>query len=169
MDPDLTAINLAMSKARIGVLLVSFGVGVATAIFMLATERHLAIVWDEGFTLGREARVRAWFRAVRDPGKFAIEWRPSDAKEELVIEYGSAPPPRQQLDTRSKLIFERRVVEWFWPFAREEPHGHPPFYASVGPSGDLLTPSWEQLPQALLGPGSQGSGTRGESRTANRW
>jgi hypothetical protein len=89
--------------------------------------------------------------------------------EELVIEYGSAPPPRQKLDTRSKLIFERRVVEWFWPFAREEPHGHPPFYASVGPSGDLLTPSWEQLPQALLGPGSLGSGTRRESRTANLW
>jgi hypothetical protein len=169
MDPDLTTINLAKSKARIGVLLVSFGVGVATAIFVLATERHLAIVWDEGFTLGREARVRAWFCAVRDPGKFAVERRPSDAKEELVIEYGSAPPPRQQLDTRSKLIFERRVVEWFWPFAREEPHGHLPFYALVGLTGDLLTLSSKQLPRALLGLGSQGSGTRRESRTANRW
>jgi hypothetical protein len=61
--------------------------------------------------------------------------------EKLVIEYGSAPPPRQQLDTRLKLIFERRVVEWFWPFAREEPHGHPPFCASVGLSGDQLAPS----------------------------
>ena len=152
MDHDLTTINLAMSKARTGELIASFGVVVATAIFMLATERHLAIVWDEGFTLGREVRDSVRCSALRDPGRFAVEWRPSDAGEELVIEYGTMLSPPQQLDTRSKLIFERRVVEWFWPFAREEPHGHPPFYALVGLTGDLLTPSWQQLPRARLGP-----------------
>ena len=26
------------------------------------------------------------------------------------------------------------VLAWFWPFAREEPHGHPPFYALLGVS-----------------------------------
>ena len=92
MDHDLTTINLAMSKARIGELIASFGVVVATAIFMLATERHLAIVWDEGFTLGREARIRTWFRASRSR-QIRVEWRPSGREEELVIEYGSAPPP----------------------------------------------------------------------------
>ena len=34
---------------------------------MVATEPRLAIVWDEGYTLGREARLRLWFRALRDP------------------------------------------------------------------------------------------------------
>ncbi len=58
---------MRMSRARARVLLVSLGVGVATAAMMLATEPHLAIVWDEGYTLGREARLRDWFRALRDP------------------------------------------------------------------------------------------------------
>src|SRR5436190_8631266 len=139
--PDLASIKLAMSKARVGVWLASFGVSVATAILMLASEPHLAIVWDEGFTLAREARIRAWFRALPDPGGFAALWRPPDVKEEVVIEDGSSPPQRQQLNTRSKLLFDRRVVEWFWPFARAEPHGHPSFYALVGLTGDFLTPS----------------------------
>jgi 4-amino-4-deoxy-L-arabinose transferase-like glycosyltransferase len=42
-------------------------------------------------------------------------------------------------------------VEWFWPFAREEPHGHPPFYALVGLAGNVLAPSWQDLPRARLG------------------
>jgi len=141
-----------MSNARVGVWLASFGVSVATAILTLASEPHLAIVWDEGFTLAREARIRAWFRALRDPGRFAVEWRPPDVKEEVIIEDGSSPPPPQRVDTRSKLLLDRQVVEWFWPFAREEPDGHPPFYALVGLTGDFLAPSWQQLPRARLGP-----------------
>ena len=34
---------------------------------MLATEPYLAIVWDEGYTLGREERLREWFHALADP------------------------------------------------------------------------------------------------------
>ncbi len=44
------------------------------------------------------------------------------------------------------------VLAWFWPFAREEPHGHPPFYALLGLAGDVLAPSWRDLPRARLGP-----------------
>ena len=47
-----------------------------TLILMLATEPFLPIVWDEGFTLLRLARVRAWFHAVRDPELFATRWNP---------------------------------------------------------------------------------------------
>ena len=43
---------------------------------MIATEPALAIVWDEGYTLGREARLRAWFVALRDPAAFAARWQP---------------------------------------------------------------------------------------------
>ena len=51
-------------------------VAVATAALMLATEPRLAIVWDEGYTLGREERLRLWFQAVQNPAKFAAHWRP---------------------------------------------------------------------------------------------
>ena len=61
-------------------------------------------------------------------------------------------PARDQLDSRSKLLFDRDVLAWFWPFAREEPHGHPPFYALLGLAGDVLAPSWQELPRARLGP-----------------
>ena len=141
-----------MSKARVGVWLVSFGVSVATAILMLATQPRMAIVWDEGYTLGREARIRDWFRGLRDPGRFAVEWQPARPTEDLVMKDGTWPPRREQVDSRAKLLFDRRVVEWFWPFAREEPHGHPPFYALIGLAGDFLAPSWQDLPRARLGP-----------------
>ena len=42
-------------------------------------------------------------------------------------------------------------MTWFWPFAREEPHGHPPFYALLGLFGDVLTPGRNELTRARLG------------------
>ena len=41
---------------------------------------------------------------------------------------------------------------WFWPFAREEPHGHPSFYALLGLLGDFVCPSWSELARARIGP-----------------
>ncbi len=43
-------------------------------------------------------------------------------------------------------------MAWFWPFARQEPNGHPPFYAIVAWSGDLLAPWLDELPRARIGP-----------------
>ena len=142
-----------MPNARVATLLVGLAVGLATAVLMLATEPHMAIGWDEGYTLGREARLRDWFRGLRDPVRFAAQWRPLPRDQEMVQEADKSPAPtRDQLDSRSKLLFDRQVLEWFWPFAREEPHGHPPFYALLGLAGDLLAPSWQVLPRARLGP-----------------
>jgi 4-amino-4-deoxy-L-arabinose transferase-like glycosyltransferase len=125
-------------------------VGLAPAVLMVATEPLLVIVWDEGYTLGREARLREWFRALADPPGFAARWSPP-TEEWLQPDF--TPVPRaSRLDTRSKLVFDRQVVTWFWPFAREEPHGHPPFYALLGLAGDILAPSWDDLPRARLGP-----------------
>lgn len=126
--------------------------GVATFVFMLATQPFLQIGWDEGFTLGREARIRLWFRALRDPAAFAANWTPPALGEELVQQEGAYPPRPDQVDSRWELLFDTRVVEWFWPFAREEPHGHPPFYAWLGLIGDLIVPNWADLPRARLGP-----------------
>ena len=131
--------------------LASVAVALATLALMVATEPRLAIVWDEGFTLGREARIRAWFRAVMDPPGFARAWEPPSPRSELVQQDGLRAPGRDEVDTRARL-FSPGVIAWFWPFAREEPHGHPPFYAIEGLVGEWLAPSWATLPRARLGP-----------------
>ena len=120
---------------------------------MVATEPRMAIVWDEGFTLGREARVRLWLAALRDPAGFAARWTPPRPGTELVQpDQPPVPPPRaDEIDTTAKLLGPRALA-WFWPFAREEPHGHPPFYAIVGLLGDVFVPGWETLPRARFGP-----------------
>jgi hypothetical protein len=117
-------------------------------VMMLATEPRLAPVWDEGFTLLRLPRVRAWFRAIADPGGFALRWRPDRISPPL--EDTLAPPLASEIDTRPELI-RPPAVSWFWPFAREEPHGHPPFYALVALLGDALSPARDELARARLG------------------
>ena len=87
--------------------------------------------------------------ALRDPTAFAASWRPP--QEELVPPNKFQPPRPDELDTRGKLL-SPTALDWFWPFAREEPDGHPPVYALVGLAGDLLPPSWEPLRRARLGP-----------------
>jgi len=131
-------------------VMTSMVVGLTTLALMLATEPRLAIVWDEGYTLGREARLREWFRALRDPPGFAAGWAPPTL--ELVQQVGATPPRPDQVDTRAKLLFNPEVLAYFWPFARAEPHGHPPFYALLGLLGDMLAPTWKDLPRARLGP-----------------
>ena len=130
--------------ARLGGL----AVGLATLALMLATEPRLAIVWDEGQNLAREERVRLWFRAVRDPAAFAPTFEPPRINH---WRESVRAPRRDQVDARAKL-FEPATLAWFWPFAREEPLCHPPFFALVGMAGDVLTPSWSTLPRARLGP-----------------
>ncbi len=140
-------------KARIEAHLVGVCVAFVTAFLMILTEPMMAIVWDEGYTLGREESLRDWFRALRDPPRFAAKWQPRQRDDELVQRPPSTPAPRrEQIDTRSKLLFDSAVLAWFWPFAREEPHGHPPFYALLGLVGDFVAPSWQELPRARLGP-----------------
>jgi hypothetical protein len=116
---------------------------------MLWTEPLLTIVWDEGYSLGREARIRAWFLALYDPRAFAESWQPP--VEEFVPPNRIGAPRSDELDTRAEL-FSPPALDWFWPFAREEPDGHPPVYALVGLLGDLLVPGWEPLSRARLGP-----------------
>jgi 4-amino-4-deoxy-L-arabinose transferase-like glycosyltransferase len=154
---------------RLSPLAAGVGVGLAAAALMLATEPQLVIVWDEGYTLGREARLRSWFRALADPMAFAARWGPPDDGM-LQPDYTPCPRP-SQVDSRRELLFDRRTVRWFWPFARQEPHGHPPFYALVGLLGDLVVPAWDDLPRARLGPILLFSATTGAvfAFVASRW
>ena len=139
---------------------------------MLLTEPRMAIAWDEGYTLGREERLREWFGGLRDPARFAAEWKPRSTDDELVPGAVSIPPPRpDQIDARSKLLFDPQVLGWFWPFGRGEPHGHPSFYALLGLMGDFVTPSWSELARTRLGPIVLFSLTAGTifSLLATRW
>jgi hypothetical protein len=122
---------------------------IGLAILVL-TEPSFVIVWDEGYTLGREARVRAWFHALADPSAFARSWEPPF--EDLVPPNRFRAPRPDELDSRRELLSSPAVLDWFWPFAREEPDGHPPVYALIGLVGDLLAPRWEPLARARLGP-----------------
>src|SRR5262249_24615659 len=131
---------MGMSRTRVAALLGGLGISVASAILMLTTEPSMAIAWDEGYTLGREGRIRDWFRALGDPVRFAQTWQPPGRLEDMVPGPRTPPPGSGELASRRQLLFDPRVVEWFWPFAREEPHGHPPFYALVGLAGDILAP-----------------------------
>jgi 4-amino-4-deoxy-L-arabinose transferase-like glycosyltransferase len=124
-------------------------VGALCLAIMVLTEPKLAIVWDEGYTLGRQERVRSWLGAMWEPAGFAGRWQPPI--EDLVLPNKIPMPDRSQMSTRSGLL-SPDVLPWFWPFAREEPDGHPPVYALVGLMGDVLAPTWETLPRARLGP-----------------
>lgn len=138
-------------RPRGGTALGFLGATALTLTVMLATEPRLAIVWDEGYTLGREARLRLWFRAMKDPARFAADWQPPT--QELVQQRpGERPPRPDQVNSRSRLLFDPQILAWFWPFAREEPHGHPPLYALIGLAGDVLTPWRADLARARLGP-----------------
>jgi hypothetical protein len=123
-------------------------VALACLGLLLVTEPQMAIVWDEGYTLGRVDRLRLWFRAMADPAEFSAEWIPPQT--ELVQQKGLAPPAAR-LGSRWNLLFDARTIGWFWPFAREEPHGHPPFYALVALIGDVLTSWREPLQRARFG------------------
>lgn len=172
MKTDTSGAEPSTSRAEWSLRGWGLAVAAATLALMIATEPHLAIVWDEGFTLGREARIRAWFRAIRDPARFAASWQAPNPETELVQQdrvFLKAPNP-DETDTLGKL-FSPRVLAWFWPFAREEPHGHPPFYAIEGLLGDIFVPSWEELPRARFGPMFAFSLTAGVLWTfvARRW
>lgn len=126
----------------------SIAVSLATFVLMLGTESRLAPVWDEGFTLLRLPRTRAWLRAMQDPAGAVLRWQFDGSGPPL---QDAIPPPLPAaLNTRAKLI-SPPVVTWFWPYAREEPHGHPPFYGIVALIGDLVAPSLDELGRARLG------------------
>jgi 4-amino-4-deoxy-L-arabinose transferase-like glycosyltransferase len=119
---------------------------------MAVTEPSLAIVWDEGYTLGREARVREWCWMLFHPGRTRLD----PFEYALVQPDGDSGPkvPRPDLGSLRSVsdLFRPEVIAWYWPFSREEPHGHPPFYAVVGLLGDLVLPGWPTLTRARFGP-----------------
>jgi 4-amino-4-deoxy-L-arabinose transferase-like glycosyltransferase len=128
--------------------LVGPAVVAVTLAIIAVSEPYLTIAWDEGYTLGHVHRLRLWFHSLVDPAGFANRWQvPAD---DLMPPNRIPPPERSMLGTRTRM-FKPGVIDWFWPFSREEPDGHPPLYSLVGLAGDLVVPSWEPLRRARLG------------------
>ena len=69
------------------------------------------MVWDEALQVRRERVLQKWFADVFHPRGGGI----------------------------SRSAFSREALERSWPFSREEPDGHPPFYALIGLAGWWLT------------------------------
>lgn len=93
---------------------VALAIGGGTFAALVATLGGPGMAWDEGFTVQREETVQIWFQMIwqRPPGA-----------------------------ARSRLL-DRLTIEKLWPFAREEPDGHPPMYALLGLAGWSLSHNW---------------------------
>lgn len=104
--------------------------GVGTLVLLLATMDDFGMTWDEGFTVEREERLKEWFaRVAGDNSPGVRAWSPPMSNLESRADY------LRQAGPRAASPWSRDSLRFFWPFAREEPNGHPPFYALIGLSG----------------------------------
>ncbi len=94
--------------------LIAVLIAAAVLAALLGTSRDYALAFDEAFTIDREITLAQWFAAVLEP-------------------------PRAS--NRSD-FFSREVLEDYWRFSRQEPDGHPPFYALLGLAGWWLVRGW---------------------------
>ncbi len=88
-------------------LAIAAAIAGATLALLVATGPDYGMVWDEGHTVRRERVLGRWFAWVADP---------------------------PEGHTRGE-AFARDALALGWPFGREEPDGHPPFYAHLGLAG----------------------------------
>ncbi|CAN5913849.1 hypothetical protein BH23PLA1_BH23PLA1_15540 [soil metagenome] len=84
--------------------LLAMALAVVALSSLLWTDADFGMVWDEGHTIRRERLLERWFVLVFDPPAGRSRWQ----------------------------AFTDQSLERHWPFSREEPDGHPPFYAQLG-------------------------------------
>jgi hypothetical protein len=96
------------------IIAVSLAMSGLTLSTLLVTGPQFGMVWDESFTVKRERHLNEWFE------KFLTQ-----------AESG-----------QRRFGFTKVVLDRYWRFSREEPHGHPPFYALIGLAGWRLGQNW---------------------------
>ena len=102
----------------------------ATLALLTATLNDYGMAWDEGFTVEREERLLEWFaRVAGDSASYSRSWSPILSKLDRRSDYLRRAGPE------SGSPWSRESLRFYWQFAREEPNGHPPFYALVGLAG----------------------------------
>ncbi|HEX8202207.1 MAG TPA: 4-amino-4-deoxy-L-arabinose transferase, partial [Isosphaeraceae bacterium] len=101
-----------------------------TLVLLVATLGDFGMAWDEGFTVEREERLREWFaRVAGDSSPESRAWTPVFSKLEPRSDYLRRAGPA------AGSPWSRESLRFYWQFAREEPNGHPPFYALLGLAG----------------------------------
>ncbi len=114
-----------MPVRRLRCAIAAVCVSTASLTVLLSTSDDYGMVWDEGHTIRREEQLARWFTWL---------WKP--------------PAGRSRWDAFSQAALARS-----WPFSREEPDGHPPFYALLGLAGWSATHSFlEPLTAYRVGP-----------------
>jgi hypothetical protein len=117
-------------------------VAAGTLALLLATLGDYGMTWDEGFTVEREERLREWFaRVAGDTAPSRQAWSPTLSMLERSSVYHRRAGPA------AGSPWSRESLRFYWQFAREEPNGHPPFYALLGLAGWAL--SHRALPPPL--------------------
>jgi 4-amino-4-deoxy-L-arabinose transferase-like glycosyltransferase len=89
-------------------------VSILALLALLATGPQFGMIWDEGYTVRRDRLLDEWSSRVT---------------------HVASPGQLRH-------AFDRSELDRNWPFSREEPHGHPPFYALVGVAGWRLSHRW---------------------------
>ncbi len=109
-------------------------VGLGVLALMGATLGDYGMAWDEAFSVEREERLAEWFGRVGGGGGGGPRaWSPSNSNLEGRAEYLA------RAGAAAKDPWSRPSLRFYWQFAREEPSGHPPFYALLGLAGWTAT------------------------------
>ncbi|CAN5852757.1 hypothetical protein BH23PLA1_BH23PLA1_13470 [soil metagenome] len=117
-------------RKRWGDFLLAWLIVSGSLILLTKTLNDYGMAWDEGFTVERVERLREWFaRIAGDTSLKHRAWSPRmsqlDRRQDYLREAGPA----------AGSPWSRESIRYYWQFAREEPSGHPPFYALLGLAG----------------------------------
>jgi Dolichyl-phosphate-mannose-protein mannosyltransferase len=93
---------------------VPLGFSALALLTLMTTDPAFGMVWDEGYTVRRDRLLDQWVHRACASARSG-QWR---------------------------LAFEKRELDHYWLFSREEPNGHPPFYALLGLAGWWLSHRW---------------------------
>jgi 4-amino-4-deoxy-L-arabinose transferase-like glycosyltransferase len=114
MSVSTSATAAGAVRRRWVVMGVPLGFSALALLTLLTTGPAFGMVWDEGYTVRRERLLDKWFHRVCASARSG-QWR---------------------------LAFEKRELDHYWLFSREEPNGHPPFYALLGLAGWRMSHRW---------------------------
>jgi hypothetical protein len=126
-----TAANLegpGAAKAKWADAILAWALTAGTMAVLTATLGDFGMSWDEGFTVEREERVAEWLARVMGANP-PPAFDPNSSNLESRVDF------LKRVEKRTPSPWGRESLRFFWPFAREEPNGHPPFYALLGVAG----------------------------------
>ena len=113
---------------------ISAGLSAAVLLLLTVTLSDHGLAWDEAFTIERVDRLREWFSWVGgDTTASRRAWSPASSNLE------SRPVYLTRLGPTAGSPWRHETLRFFWPFARQEPNGHPPFYALLSLAGLAAT------------------------------